>query len=214
MIEISTLIWISTAVGLTAFYFFRWARWGSSGFAKVFKWVLILPLGMFLVFWVLVAKNEYHEYQDSQPIKQKGFNDVYLGDSKGDIRFKLGKPDEENTGRFGIGYFYKQRNQQIIFDQKTDRVIMVLNFCVDSTSQIAPKIGNVTCRSSIEQLASVFNKADSFVSTSKDELTRLVSYPSYQVAFGMSKNSVELIAIYDPLFFPEGLKLGVQLEKN
>jgi len=167
---------------------------GTYLITKKQKWRLVLKLfGVIILLSVVVASSIYaYNYYKNLPTEANSLAGLVLGMKEVDVTLKKGKPDTENTNDEGIKLIkyqdYTGNDEIMISISPTEGVTRVCSFKYsdevfslgkyDSYETIIKKLGEPPEKS--------INKAGTAM---------FVTYPQYNLAFGVSENEVELTCI-------------------
>ena len=166
-------------------------------------------MGMGVIRWLalgVITGGEYYVYHiwRDRPKAQQEFWGIRLGTSMADVKFAKGPPtrqlDAADLWIYGPGStdtgFYVVR-----FKNGKVRFVMY-----DGRSFYSPMVQGINGYSSLEQITEKFG-APSYVSRSKDELKRTLSFDAFNVAFSLERNEITALGIYDasggPIRFSE-----------
>lgn len=145
--------------------------------------------------WLLQwAWTQYEE----RPVRQSELWGVKIGDSSQEIRFKKGKPQQEENPDTGLEYTYITKDFGSIVRFKNQKVRAVILYNTPKGFEYSDLQG-IQVGDTSEKIIARFGDSP-LISNSKDDLKRIYAYPKYQVFFGLDTNKVEIFGIYDPLY--------------
>lgn len=198
--DLGTGIFLSALfLGTVALYIATKDRWN-------WKKVLLWPLLIFVALGVL-AGGGFFIYQswEGRPKPQQELWGIRLGENMADVKFSKGAPAKQSADT----WFYEPEAG------KPDKGLYVVRFkngkvrfvMYDGPRLYAPTIQGISGYSSPDHITAKYGLPSS-VSRSKDELTRILSFDAFNVAFTVARNEVTALGIYNasegPLRFSEG----------
>lgn len=179
------------AVALVALYIVTKDRWN-------WKRVFVRPLALIAALFVFssigwAAKRAYQ----MRAVEQRVFMGVNIADTKADIKFKKGKPNEAN-GDFA----YADNNGGTLIRFKGEKIdfIAYMGECGGCNNLLGLGVG-----SSYDAIIARLGKP-SYESRSDDDLRRLIAYKDAGVFFTLQEGRVNLFGIYDNASKPPKLK--------
>jgi len=186
--ELGTGVFLASIVlGLVYLYVQTKDRWN-------WKKIILLPLSLIALFYVGVflyeewdSREETHRYVITDKA-QTEFLSISLGDKVSDVRFKKGTPWGE--GRDGDVWMF--HDSTVIFKDKKVRAVLYSGECV-ICNQI---FGDLGIGTSYEDLQGKLGEPTS-VSSSADQLKRLVSFKKQNLVFFLEQNMVFQYGIYN-----------------
>ena len=166
------------------------------------KWkkILFFFIGIPLVLCVLIGGG-YWAYITiaNRPHLEHTFWDIPISASKSDVKFLKGEPPsiagDQWTYHAGDDYY------GIRFRENKIESITFYSCEELRDSRIYPYIQGILYGQNYEEVIQTFG-SPSDVSTSKDDLTRVLSFKKYGVFCQLTKNKVVAYGIYNPRFGP------------
>jgi len=156
--------------------------------------------------------------QKEAPQKETQFWGIQLGATVADVRFAKGVPtDTDKTGekdapgffyqvdkkgdKYSAGYvvyFKKGKVREILFylSPERDTTDIEALISVHHQSYAVPTIQGINLNSTLDQVINKFGQP-SYISRSKDELSRIYSFEKYNVVFEFKKGQLAHFGIYD-----------------
>ena len=138
----------------------------------------------------------YSEWSE-EPQVQTEYWGLSLGSSKSDVKFLKGEPKEINEGNNGESWEFADGADGSIFrvDFVDGSIARVMRIGRDggfyrSIQGISPGYSN------LETILEKFGDPSN-ISISEDESSRIYNFDRYNLFFGLSKNKVNLLGIYD-----------------
>ena len=179
-------------VGLYAATKDRW-KW-----RRIAKWLFGVPVALIVIgglgLW------GYSIYQD-RPTPQTEFGSIKLGESMAEVRFKKGEPSKkhgEDVWQYNSGTGDKLHESTYAVMFKDGNVRWVRYF---GSKLYSPYLLGFSASSSYDDVIAKLGQP-SYVSISKDGLTRMLSFDKYRVVFGFEQARVEVFGVYDPAHGP------------
>lgn len=194
---------------LWGFYYLvkKWPKFHITAFGKVLKiiYALVLLLAVAISFsWAYSSFEDYWEDDRLRIINE--FRGVELGWSKDEVYFRKGEPTSVRDGKDKtIRLDYGDTVRTVLVLDK-GKVIKILYVC-SGDSYPYDKVGGISCYSDVDEVTKKYGEPKN-ISISKDKLSRIYSYPKYNVAFVLSMSKVDAIGVFDSTYVPEGLAFG------
>lgn len=201
----SIILFILGIVTIVALYFLvaKWGKFLISTLGKIFKSIMGLLAVILLGGFFTSAYYNFDDYYRNDRLKlETELEGFQIGWSKDELYFKKGKPLEEKTTA-------EEKAELLTYSNNTDinikngKIGRVSLFC--ENSDYGKGVGNIYCHDNIEKIITKYGDTD-IISTSKDKLSRIYSYPKYNVAFILEKGVVLIIVVFDPQLFPKGIE--------
>ncbi|HEY9202631.1 MAG TPA: hypothetical protein VIQ81_13645 [Gammaproteobacteria bacterium] len=153
---------------------------------------IIIPISVFVI-GVVFAFNTYKD----RVVKQIEFNGIKLGQSKSDILFTKGKPDIDRDTEWVYTKSSIIRNS----DQIPELIVQFKSNAVDSIVYMGNcyscyEISGIGLFDSYESVTRKFG-SPSYISISKDQTERILSYSNYNTFFQLRENRVNAFGIFN-----------------
>jgi len=179
------------------------------------KSIAILILGSITIILITFTYYSIEEYYEERPRKAESLVSVSLGMTYGDVLFIKGEPRSMYKGgqKLEFGVTIPKYYSNIVFYERSSKTSVMIRFntngkvvSISSFCETNPyeKIHGIHCTANvpIPKLANYSLMTD----TSKDNLRRLYCYPELNTCLEAEKAKVDVIHVYDPMFYPSGLK--------
>jgi hypothetical protein len=142
-----------------------------------------------------IAGGVAYVYKESEnrPKKLTEYWGVSLGEAAADVKFKKGEPTNRIQETVWQYRPYQTIEGDFIVAFRNERVRSILYY---GPRLNAPNVHGVGNYDSVSDLEKKLGPA-SFVSRSKDELTRIYSFEKFNIAVQFSKGEMEAVGIYD-----------------
>lgn len=200
------LIFSCTAIGGFYFLIKKWSRFHLFFLGRVLKVFYGFILIWIIVFSLILTSDYFQQYLKYDRVRViNEFQNVKLGWSSEEVLFHKGKADF--TGQRSDD----KRVKVLIYG---DAIIELLNervekivFICDEENYLSSSggIGAIDCGSDLDLVLDLYGEPEN-LSISKDKLKRFYNYPSYNVAFRLSKSKVEGLYVFDPKNLPTGIE--------
>ena len=170
-------------------------RWNWKKIIKFTSIILLSLLIIFSFYYLFFLNSNTVSYK--KPTKATSFWDINLGDSKEDVIFLKGYPDETDSVKsvwFYTKKYYGRSNEyyKVVFnDNDVTSVVYYGNY--SPPYLLNRKFDNYPLQSLKDYLGE-----PSDVSSSTDELKRVYSFSSFNAVFYLKENSVFGYGIYNP----------------
>ena len=145
--------------------------------------------------WVIYQFNSEWSKEPQVQIEYWGLS---LGSSKSDVKFMKGEPKEINEGKMGESWEFTDGVGESIFrvDFVDNSIARVMRIGQDggfyrSIQGILPGYSNL--ETILEKLGDPSN-----ISISEDKSSSIYNFDEYNLFFGLTKNKVNILGIYDP----------------
>ena len=187
----------SMILGLIFLFHSTKDRWNWKKIIKVTSYVLISLVIISSIYYFFFLHSNSVIYKG--PSKATSFWDIKLGNSKEDVVFLRGYPDETDSLKsiwFYIKKYYGRNNEyyKIVFnDNKVTSVVYYGKYW--SPNLLGRNFVNYPLQSLKDYLGE-----PSYVSSSPDGLKRVYSFNSFNVVFYMQENKVFGYGIYNPSY--------------
>jgi hypothetical protein len=182
--ELGTGLFLSAVfLGTVALFIATKDRWN---WKKIFLW----PLGV--IFGLGIVGGLYQQYED-RPRKLKELWGVSINDSAGDVKFNKGEPTTRDKDVWVYRPYETIEGDYVVFF-KNDRVRSVMYF---GPMYNAPSLHGVGHYDSPQELDKKLGPP-SYVSHTKDELSRIYSYEKFNIVVHFSEGKMSGLGIYDP----------------
>jgi hypothetical protein len=161
---------------------------------KVFKVFYVIFLIISIIIATLASINYFIDYWNKDRLRV--FNEIdgiSLGWSKDDLYFRKGEPDLVIEDEPPQPLVY---GKSTVYLTKENQIQRILYLCSEKGFSPYDVVAGITCGTNIEKVISKFGDPVS-VSVSADKLKRIYNYPQYNLAFGLSKSEVNLLAVFD-----------------
>lgn len=176
----------SLFLGVVLLYIFTRDRWSWKkivvrSIAVVFGLVLVIGFGTYA----------YVQYENRPQIATSLWN-VAIGASPSDVKFAKGEPTEiDNEVSTKPRWVYKTEHVTYFVEFKEDKVARVMAV---GERLYLPSVGGVSAYASFEEISDKLGPP-SYISRQKDELQRTYSFSKYNVAFGIERGEIQMIAV-------------------
>lgn len=194
--ELGTGIFLSAVfLGIVALFIATKDRWN-------WKKILLWPSSVLLALAVIGGAGLYlNEKYESRPRKVTELWDISLTDTANDIKFKKGEPNERSKTD-GLWMAYKPYEtldgSYVIYFEDGSQIRSIVYF---GPMYNGPRIPSVGHYDSPEELNSKLGQP-SFISRSKNELKRILSYDKYNIVAQFEAGKLSAVGIYNPEFGP------------
>lgn len=156
---------------------------------RFFGGLVVLATLSGLTFW------GYYEYSN-RITTQYAFMGLNLSDSKSDIKFKMGKPDE--TNEFSWTYKGSTGNNDITIFFEEDKIHAVI---IGGTCRYCGNLYQLGIGDSYKKVLERIGEPSKIIK-SNDDLSRVMVYETYNMAFFLAKNEIIFYGIYNPEIAP------------
>jgi len=143
----------------------------------------------------LVFSLSFNLYK-SRPLLQNELWGIAIGDSWQDVRFKKGMPSETRGQGPNDNYLYYLGDCVAWVKFKDGKVMAIFLL---STRKPDFELQGIRFGDSTEKITDKFG-SDGLVKTSSDGLNRNYIFKKYQVVFGLSKDVVEVMGVFNNAF--------------
>ena len=200
------LISISSLLAIGSFYFLvrKWSKFHTSIVGKILKVLYALLLLLAIIISLVFAFSSFDDYWQNDRIRVvTEFQGIRLGWSKDEVLFRKGEPESvavTNDNQTWLDY----GDTRIVLEK--DIVVTIFYNCRQD-DYIFERVGGISCSSDVNSIIEHYGNSTKVV-VSEDKFSRIYHYPSYNLAFQLSKGVVEKLAVFDSSKTSE-LKLGV-----
>ena len=200
------LISISSLLTIGSFYFLvrKWSKFHTSIVGKILKVLYALLLLLAIIISLVFAFSSFDDYWQNDRIRVvTEFQGIRLGWSKDEVLFRKGEPESvavTNDNQTWLDY----GDTRIVLEK--DIVVTIFYNCRQD-DYIFERVGGISCSSDVNSIIEHYGNSTKVV-VSEDKFSRIYHYPSYNLAFQLSKGVVEKLAVFDSSKTSE-LKLGV-----
>ena len=200
------LISISSLLTIGSFYFLvrKWSKFHTSIVGKILKVLYALLLLLAIIISLVFAFSSFDDYWQNDRIRVvTEFQGIRLGRSKDEVLFRKGEPESvavTNDNQTWLDY----GDTRIVLEK--DIVVTIFYNCRQD-DYIFERVGGISCSSDVNSIIEHYGNSTKVV-VSEDKFSRIYHYPSYNLAFQLSKGVVEKLAVFDSSKTSE-LKLGV-----
>jgi hypothetical protein len=201
----SILFFVLLIFGLFVFFklYKNWTTFLTSTFGKVFKVLISLGLLTLILTGAIGAFLNFQNYLEKE--KLRIFNEVSgikLGITEDDLIFIKGKP--KKTEKIESDTYLSFDDDLLVVTTK-GKVIRIDIICSRLRYSYDFMFGGVSCGSSLETVVANFGEPDN-ISALSDKTSRVYNYLKYNIAFDLSKSSVNDIIIFDASEYKNGLR--------
>ena len=202
------LISISSLLTIGSFYFLvrKWSKFHTSIVGKILKVLYALLLLLAIIISLVFAFSSFDDYWQNDRIRVvTEFQGIRLGWSKDEVLFRKGEPESvavTNDNQTWLDY----GDTRIVLEK--DIVVTIFYNCRQD-DYIFERVGGISCSSDVNSIIEHYGNSTKVV-VSEDKFSRIYHYPSYNLAFQLSKGVVEKLAVFDSSKTSE-LKLGEQV---
>ena len=191
----------SLALSLVVLFAVTKDRWN---WKKITKWVIVAPV---LLLSATALCIYVYGLWEERLTPQSEFFGLQLRAVPADVKFAKGEPtkvEEDGYWAYHVGTTASKDRAQYLVKFKDGRVRSVL-YGTDGSEIINPYLLGFSHGADYD---SVLRKLGppSFVSVSKDELRRMLSYEAFNVFFAFRASKLETYGIYDPAHGPMKFK--------
>lgn len=192
--SLGTAIFLSSVVlAITLLFAVTKDRWN---WRRVSVWLIAIGVAIPLL---SIGGLFVYSWYEGRPTPQAVFWDISIGATQSDVKFLKGEPvsvDEDGIWRYDVGSDFKSVYSIRFNDGHVRQVTFLSN-----EKLFGPYLLGITSGSSYQEIIDRLGQPSN-VSVSSDDLRRWLSYPKYNVAFGLQENRVQAYAIYDTKLGP------------
>ena len=208
-----TLVVAIFCVVIFCFLIKKWTNFHLFRFGKVLKLFYALVLLLIISIFFLVAYSSLTNYwEDDRVIVANEFQGVQLGWTKDELYFRKGEPTNTNELEDKIQRLDYGATAIRINNGQVDRIMFL---CDLDKNNLSVKAGGVRCEDSIQRVIKLYGDSK-IISISDDKLRRIYNYPQYNLAFLLSKSTVDVLMVFDNKTDPNGISFlpSVEQPKN
>lgn len=193
-----TAIFLSALMlALVGLYAATKGRWN---WKRLIKWVVGVPVALMVIgglgTWAYVT-------YENRPAPQYELGSVKLGESMDEVRFRKGEPSKrhsEDLWEFNDGSSERPGESLYVVRFKEGKVQSVRYLALGSKIY-NPSLQGFTIGSLYDEVIEKLGPPSN-VSTSKDGLSRLLSFEKYRTIYGFERAKVDMLGVYDPKHGP------------
>lgn len=191
--ELGTGIFLSAIfLGTVALFIATKDRWN-------WKKILLWPFGTLVVIAIIGASIAYlYQWHEDRPRKLTELWGVAINDTYGDVKFKKGEPTQSVDGDIWVYKAYQTLDGNYVVYFKNDRVRSIIYFGPMYNGPLIPGVGHYDTLQELEARLG----PPSYVSRSKDELSRAYSYEKFNIVIHFEEGKMSALGIYEPSMGP------------
>src|SRR5262249_54979798 len=165
-------------------------RWN---WKKIVLWPFVALVVVAMGIWI------YNKIESSARV-QTTFWDIPLGATKGDVKFLKGTPNDLSEGEDSWAYITYDSTgslwEYVYRVQFRNGRVWIVSYDANSRMSFGQGIQGLDLGDTMENVVQKFG-TPSHISSSEDELSRVVSFDNYQVFFSLAQNKVTGYGAYD-----------------
>lgn len=175
-------------LGVVALYITTRDRWR---WRRIVLWIVGVLAGPIVIgaAWVAVS-----HFIDSRPRAESEYWSLRPGQSNDEVLYRKGEP----TARDGDFWYYSAGEQEVghVVAFKDGKVRHIMAIALPGSTAYLPALQGISSSSTQEDIETKFGPPD-LVSVHKDKMMRRLSYLRLGVFFGLAKNTVMSIGVFD-----------------
>ncbi len=188
---------------VAAFYLLvkKWAKFHTRLIGKIFKVGYAAALVLSFIGFSAAAYVNFNSYWEDDRLRiPTVFQGIQLGWSKDELYFNKGEPTSTTAASKDKRSFLDYDDNTIVW-LKNDHVIGVGLDCV---SAYFTKLNGIACRDGIDEIIEKFGESK-HIAISNNKLEKIYNYVQYNVAYHLSKASVNQLWLIDSKHFTKGI---------
>lgn len=208
---------IFSLLSIWGFYFLikKWSKFHITAIGKVLKVLYSLTLLLIITISIFIASLYFNNYWEDDRVRViTELQGVKLGWSKDEVYFRKGEPTSVDITSIDVveGKFtYLDYGATGVW-LKNDKVVKVIYVCQDDNYSYE-KVGGISCDSDVDRVIKQYGESKD-LAISEDKLSRIYNYPKYNLAFGLSKSKIEVLAIFDSTKIHDGFRFSPSVIEN